>query len=237
MKAPIIGMKRLTRGIEIMNIKKLATIAAVCSYVCVAFSASVEAGEFERVDSSMVLESWLPEDGVGIPVLSFESTIEQVGFSEDFRAENLIREKNGSTRSQVSYQGPLGRQVFANVRSIERGDGYARNIITSIADGSQREFLSRTDERHAFSKTDKAVENIPIPGLEQTDDNDTECVSCALIIATSLACIVGEKRAYQQCYENCQSQGGIKSFEGGTCGIYSIECTCFTQPPVTAIEF
>jgi hypothetical protein len=170
-------------------------------------------------------------------VLSFDSTFDQGEPVDDIRAENISQDKDGSTRFQLSHRGPLSRQVFANVRSVTQEGGLTRNIITNIADGGQTEYLSRTVDLPAFTERDK-ISAGSLPGrIEKTGDQDTECLSCVAIIALGIACVVAENRSYQQCHENCQSQGGIRYFDAGTCGALSTECMCWKQPREIAIDF
>ena len=220
-----------------MNISKLRVIVGACAYLLLAFSASAGAQGVDQSDTGISIESWSSENGREIPVLFFDSTVNQGEFGEDIRAENVIQDKDGSTRYQLSHTGPLSRQVFANVHSVAQENGLTRSVITNIADGGQAEYLSRTVELPTFARQDKiSGSNLPLK-LQKTGDQETECVSCVVIIALGIACIVAESRSYQQCREMCQNQGGIRSFDPGTCGSVSSECMCWTQPRKIAIEF
>ena len=213
-----------------MNISRLRVIAGACAYLLLAFSVSANAQGARQVDTGISIESWLSENGQDIPVLSFDGNVDQGELADDIQVENIILDKDGSTRYQLSHTGPLSRQVFANVRSVAQEGDLTRSVITNIADGGQTEYLSRTAKLPASVHQDKiSGSNLP-EKLQKTGDQETECLTCIAFFALGVACVVAESRSYEQCRQNCQGQGGISSFDSGFCGSVSFECTCWTPP-------
>ena len=107
-----------------MKIAKLKTLAGSCVYfLLVAFSVSVNAQDLKQLDPGISVEGWSVDGGQEIPILSFDETQILDELYDEIRAENVIRDKDGSIRFQLSHAGPMSRQVFANVRRVEQDNG------------------------------------------------------------------------------------------------------------------
>jgi hypothetical protein len=219
-----------------MNIARLRVIAGACGYLMLAFLASVNAGEIDLINPGISIESWLSENGRDIPVLSFEGAFDPAQLDDDIRAENIIRDKDGSTRFQLSHWGPLSRQVFANVRSVAQPDGFTRHIITNIADGRQTEYLSRTSDLPIVSEHDRIRDVGLTVKSEKGGDQETECLTCVMYIVMSILCARGRSDSLQMCLSTCRDQGGIRQFETSACGLIGL-CECWARPRDIAIDF
>ncbi len=222
-----------------MNLAKLKAFAGACGCLLLAFSVSANAAGIDQLDSGISIESWLTESGREIPVLSFDKTLTHEELAEDIRLENIIQDKDGSVRFQLSHSGPLSRQVFANVRRVEQDNGFTRSIITNIADGSQTEYLTRTSEVTSVSQLDKTGASGLLAESGFIDDQHVECPWCYFAgwLITEAACAATAALAHHQCRLSCRRLGGVKSFDSGICGSIYSECLCWIAPRRIAREF
>ncbi len=193
---------------------------------------STHAAEMERVDSDISVESWLFEGGRDLPVLSFGKQYKKEDLADDIRVENVVRDENGSVHFQLTANGPMSRQVFANVRRVEQDDGYTRSIITNIADGQQMEYLTRTSEVAAINQTDKENTAGLLAESGFIDDQHVECPWCYYVgwLLSEAACASAATLTHYQCRLSCRDRGGIKRFNTGICGLVNAECVCWIQP-------
>lgn len=223
-----------------MSIARTKSFLGSCCCLLLAFSMSVNAADFDQVDSGISIESWLLEGGRELPVLSFDQVPGNEDLINDIRVENIIQEKGGSVRFQLSHDGPLSRQVFANVRRVEQGDGYTRSIITNIADGQQTEFLTRTSDLVSLSEKDKGsvAGLLAEPGV--IDDQNVECPWCIALggyLLTELMCTAQAHLFVLHCRATCERLGGVRSVNTGICGMAYADCVCWIQPKRDASEF
>ena len=222
-----------------MNLAKLKAFAGACGCLLLAFSVSINAAGIDQLDAGISIESWLAEGGREIPVLSFDKTPTHDELASDIRIENIILDKDGSIRFQLSHGGPISRQVFANVRRVEQGDGFTRSIITNIADGQQTEYLTRTSEVVPVSPEAKGSAAGLLSESGFIDDQYVECPWCILIgyLASEIICTMQTNRFFTQCRMTCERLGGVKSVDTGICGVAYAECVCWIQPRRDAREF
>jgi len=223
-----------------MNISELRNMVRFFAcFLFVVFSVTAQAADVNQLNSGISIESWLAEGGRDLPVISFDEVDVSDEILADIRAENFIQDKDGSTRFQLTHSGPMSRQVFANVRRMEQGDGFTRSIITNIADGRQTEFLTRTDSLVKLKFPQDADSDNSYAKLEMSGDQNTECPMCAsvaLIGITAVACVTSMVRAYLFCRSTCSIVGGIKHFDSGVCGTAAAECQCWVAPRKEAWE-
>ena len=148
-------------------------------------------------------------------------------------------DKDGSTRFQLTHNGPLSRQVFAHVRRVEQDDGLTRSIITNIADGSQMEYLSLTVDVPVIGSPVKTGDFDMSTEKVVGQDQDPECPWCfwAGFLLSEAACTAATSLANYQCRLNCETLGGVKSFDSGICGTYYSECKCMLDPKRIFEEF
>ena len=68
--------------------------------------------------------------------------------------------------------------------------------------------------------------------IEKALEQETECPWCWLlgVTITEAMCAATVSLAQYQCRLNCQTLGGVKSFESGVCGMYGAECKCMIDP-------
>ncbi len=222
-----------------MNFTKLKTLMGSCCYLLLALSVSVHAADLDQLDAGVSVDGWLLENGQETPLLSFKQTPELDEIVSDIRPENIVQDKDGSTRFQLSHSGPMSRQVFANVRRVEQADGYTRSIITNIADGQQTEYLSQTTEVPLSNLSGKATGSELLAEAGFIDDPSTECPWCWVVgvVVTEVVCAATAISANRQCRLNCRSLGGVKSFSSGICGSTASECVCWIQPRRIREEF
>ena len=239
-KSQFCDFSTILQGVSIMSIAKTKSFWGSCCYLLLAFSMSVNAADFDQANSGISIESWLLEGGRELPVLSFDEMPSNEDLTDDIRVENIIQEEGGSVRFQLSHSGPMSRQVFANVRRVEQGDGYTRSIITNIADGHQTEFLTRTTDMVSVSEKDKGsvAGLLAEPGL--VDDQYVECPWCAAMggyLLSEMICTLQSNYFFTQCRATCEYLGGVRSIDTGICGVIYAECICWIQPKRDASEF
>ena len=223
-----------------MSVTRRKSFWGFFCYLLLAFSMSVNAADSGQVDTGISIESWLLEGGRELPVLSFDEMPAHDDLVRDIRVENIIEEADGAVRFQLSHSGPLSRQVFANVRRVEQGDGYTRSIITNIADGQQTEFLTRTDEVVPVSQKDKGSAAGLLSESGYVDDQFVECPWCGAVagyLVAELVCAMQTNRFVSQCRLTCSRLGGVRAFDTGVCGVAYAECVCWIQPKRDAREF
>ena len=223
-----------------MNIAKLKTLVGSCVYfLLIAFSVSVNAAEFEALDPGISVEGWSGAGGQEIPILSFDGSHKFDEIYDDIRAENVIRDKDGSIRFQLSHAGPMSRQVFANVRRVEQDNGLTRSIITNIADGYQTEYLTRTADGSRVKVPGETGEANFLAQLKSLDEQNTECPMCYLfgLLISEVACAASTSLAHYNCRINCRSLGGVQYFNSGVCGTAYSECLCWIAPKKINEEF
>ena len=217
-----------------MNIAKLRSMAGSCACALfIVFSAAAQAADVNQLDSGISIESWLSEGGRDLPVLSFDDADVSDEIFADIRAENIVQDKDGSTRFQLTHSGPMSRQVFANVHRVEQDDGFTRSIITNIADGQQTEFLTRTDGLAKLKIPENTDGSNSYAKLEMSGDQNTECPVCIVVggfLITEAVCAATSALAYRQCRVNCVVNGGVQYFNSGICGQIFSECLCWIAP-------
>ncbi len=210
------------------------------SFVCTVLltvSISVGATDIDEKESGISVEGWSVRSGQEIPILSFGGTPVLDEVEEDIQVENIMQDKDGSIRFQLSHRGPMSRQVFASVRRVEQDDGFTRSIITNIADGHQTEYLSRTADLPPVAQQVKTRDVSFLDELERLDEQNAECLACVIYLVVEATCVVAESRAFQRCHRSCQDLGGVRYFDSGACGSSPPECTCWTKPLKEAREF
>ncbi len=215
-----------------MNIAKLRTFGMSCVYfLFVTFSVSVNAADLDQLSTGVSIEGWSSVGGMNLPILTFEQPQIDDEIYQDIRVENVTVDNDGSTRFQLTNSGPMSRQVFAHVRRVEQDDGFTRSIITNIADGTQMEFLTQTDEDPLRGKFGKRSEGSSLQMVVGEGQN-TECPYCpwlGLFIAEA-TCAATTSLAHYQCRMSCRRLGGVKSFKSGVCGMYNSDCECMIDP-------
>lgn len=215
-----------------MKYTQLRTFGLSCIYfLMMAFSATASAVEVGQAESGVTVEGWSAVGSRNLPILSFEGTQMQDDLHQDIRVENVTVDKDGSTRFQLTHNGPLSRQVFAHVRRVEQGDGFTRSIITNVADGSQMEYLTRTVDAPIRGKSGKTGDVRFSTDMAVGGDQDTECPWCWVFgtLITETSCTLATTLGAYQCRLNCESSGGVRLYDSGVCGIYDAHCFCWDE--------
>ena len=207
-------------------------------FLFVSFSVSVSAADLDKLNTGVSIEGWSPVGGQNLPILTFEQPQIDDEIYQDIRVENVTVDNDGSTRFQLTNSGPMSRQVFAHVRRVEQDDGFTRSIITNIADGTQMEFLTQTDEDPLRGKFGKRSEGSSLQ-MVVGEDQHTECPWCPWLglIITEATCAATTALVFYQCRVSCQWLGGVSEFRSGVCGMYNAECVCMVDPRRIANEF
>lgn len=212
---------------------KLKTFGLSCvCFFCVVFSVTASAADLDFSETGVAIEGWLPVGGQELPILNFEGSHFDDEILQDIRVENVTVDENGSTRFQLTHSGPMSRQAFAHVRRVEQDDGFTRSIITNIADGTQMEFLTQTEDDPLRGKFGKSREGNSLIQITGGADQTSACPWCPWLgmILVETACASTTSVAYYQCRLNCQRLGGVKEFKSGICGTYNSECVCMVDP-------
>lgn len=215
-----------------MNIVKLKTFGVSCiCFLSVVFSVSLNAANLDQSGTGVSIEGWSSVGGQNLPILNFEQPQPDDEMYQDIRVENVTLDSDGSTRFQLTNSGPLSRQVFAHVRRVEQDDGFTRSIITSVADGTQMEFLTQSIDDPLRGKFGKSSEGNSLQKVVG-EDQSTECPWCPWLgfLIAEATCAATVSIAHYQCRMDCSRLGGVAEFRSGVCGMYDSECICMVDP-------